>query len=176
MDRFDLSRELGLYRVNAAQPSGGFPEALVRGPFLVADRVLEPEDGLKREQPQGAPLAVRTDRQREVPEEPLRAWPNQVAETASLLLASELELRRVVRHDDPGQRPRSPRRLAEGRSQDRLRRALVVAEEAVGGFQLGVVQRLREALCGALGETIHQETQAPIQALVAEVGVNELEG
>jgi hypothetical protein len=176
VDRFDPPSEVPLYRLNAAQPSSGFAEALVGAPFLVADRLLEAEDRLESEQPQRSPLAVRAHRQREVAEEPLRARADQVAKTASLLLASELELRRVVRHDNPGKLARSAGRLAEVRSQDRVQRDLLVADEPVGGLEFGVIQRLREALCGAFGEAIHQESKAPIQALVAEIGVNEVGG
>src|SRR6185503_6412357 len=125
---------------------------------------------------QRASFAVCAHGQREVAEEALGGRLDQMAKAAPLLLATEFELRRVVRDDNPRQLCRPPTRLAEVRRKNRVRRHLVVAEEAVGGLQLGVIQRLREALRGSFGKAVHQKSQAPIEALVAEIGVNGLRG
>jgi hypothetical protein len=93
-----------------------------------------------------------------------------------LLLPRELERRRVVRNDDSWQLGGTTNGLPEVRREDRLGRDLVVAEEPVRRLQLGVVKRLREALGGSFGQAIHEETKAPIQALVAQIDVNEVGG
>lgn len=60
------------------------------------------------------------------------------------------------------------------RRKDRLRRHAVVAEEAVRRFQLSVIQRLWEALSGALAEPIREQPESSIQPDVAQIGVAEL--
>ena len=176
MDRFNAAREVRLDGVNSPQPSGRFAEALLARPLFMADGLLETEDGLKPQQAQRPTFAVRAHRQREVTEEALGSRTNQVAKASPLLLTGELKLRRVVRDDDPRQLGGPPGGLAEMRRQDRFRRDLLVAEESVGRFELGIIQRFRKALCGPFGEAIHQKTQSPIQALVAQIGINEFRG
>lgn len=98
--------------------------------------------------PSGRRSCVGTHREREVPEEPLRARLDQPAEALAPRLAPELELRRIVRDDDPRQLAGPARRLPEVRCEDGLRRDLVVAEEAVGRFELRIIERLGKALPG----------------------------
>jgi len=57
------------------------------------------------------------------------------------------------------------------RSEDGLRRHLVVAEEAVRAFELGVAQSCREALAGAFSEAVDQQPKSPGQTGVTEVGL-----
>src|SRR5439155_21746742 len=133
-------------RIHGSSPARGLTEALVLGPVLVPDPFLETEHCLQREQPEGAARAISVERQREVSEEALCRWLDQVPQAGSLRLPAELERRRVVDHQDPRQRRRSPSGLPEVGCKNGLRCDLVITEEAVGGFELCVIESFGEAL------------------------------
>jgi len=62
------------------------------------------------------------------------------------------------------------------RREDRLRRDPVVAEESVRRFELGVVERLREARVRSLRDQVGEDPEPPVQPVVAQLGAAELLG
>jgi hypothetical protein len=90
-----------LGRIDCSSPARGLAEALVLGPVLVADPLLEAEYRLQCEQSEGTARAVSVERQGEVTEEALRRRFDEVPEAGTLGLPTELERRCVVHDDDP---------------------------------------------------------------------------
>lgn len=126
-----------------------------------------------RQTPPPTPEAA--SREREVAEEPLpRA--DEPAEALALLLATELELRRVVHDQHAVVLACAASTLPEVRRKDRLRRHPVIAEEPVCGLELRVVECLRKSRFRPLRDQVRENGKPPIQPLVAQFGIAELLG
>jgi hypothetical protein len=156
VDRLSATSELLLGGFDASEPPGRLAEALIRRPFFVTNRLLQSEHGLDGEQAERRPRTISGECEREVPEEPLRRWLDQMSEPFALCLTAELKRRRVVHHDDPWCFTRSPCRLSKVRRQNRLWRHLLIAEKAIGTLQLRVVQCLGKTLAWSLRESLSQ--------------------
>lgn len=113
-------------------------------------------------------------RQREVTKEAL-AGPDQATQSLSLLLATELELGRVVHDQHAFMLASATHALPEVRGENRLGRHPVVPEESIRRLQLGVVERVREPHARTLGDQIREHPQAAVQPLVAQLGPAQLD-
>jgi hypothetical protein len=76
------------------------------------------------------------------------AGADEPAKPGSVRLAGKLKLGGVVDHEHVRMLRRAPRGLPEMRSQNRLGRRLIVAEEPIRSFEFGVVERLGKLSLG----------------------------
>ena len=174
MDRLSSAAEKHLGVVDAVEPSRPFASVLCRRPVLVADRLVEPEDRLEREQTEWGPGSVGAEGERKMPEEALCRRPNQPTKALTLRISREVELRRVVYDQDPLVLDRATSRLTKVRRQNGLGRHAVVPEKTVRSFELRVVERLGKAFARSLRHLIDQKAQTSVESLVAEVGLAQL--
>jgi hypothetical protein len=109
-----------------------------------------------------------------VAKEALCRRPDQVAQSISFRLSSELESCCVVHDDDLARICCSPGGLPEVRSQDRFGCDLIVAEKAIGSLEFSIIERLREAGTWVESELVPEQRQPTVQAGISEVGAREL--
>ena len=88
--------------------------------------------------------------------EPLRGRADEVAKSFAFGLAAELEGRGVVNHQDRFKPLGSTSRLPKMRTEDGIRRDLVVAEEAIRCLELSVIERLGKAGAWTQSEPLAQ--------------------
>jgi hypothetical protein len=96
---------------------------------------------------------------------------NQTPQPPPLTLPAELELGGVVNHQYLLQLGRPPRCLADMRAENPLGRHFLIAEEAIGPLQSGVIQRFGKTLSRILSQPLSEGTETPIQSAVTQLGV-----
>jgi len=166
MNHADIRGQESLGGLDRPSPSCRLAAVIARPPLLSRRRLVVPEDRFEVQKPERLTIAVGTRSQREMAKEALpRA--DQTAEALPLRLASKLELRRVMHDENVSVSRRTACRLPIVRSENRFRCDLRVPEEPVCALQLGVIQRLWEALAGSVCQAVDQQPEAAGQTNVA---------
>lgn len=78
-----------------------------------------------------------------------------------------------MHHEHVATRCGAPRGLPEVRLEDGIGRNLCVAEEPIRALQLGVAERLREAVSRPVGKAVDQKPESLGQPGVTELGVSD---